>query len=99
MPIWLRHPIRLIRGLFLNRDMNDPLWDGGQVPDHLQQFTPGEILPWKGVSFRVGKVIGGKFPMVILIPAGATHGKRIRNLRIFRDMLREVRDASVSKAG
>jgi hypothetical protein len=92
----LRHPLRALkiafRRIFLNLDNKDPLWDGGAVPAPLQKFAVGEILPWKGISFRVGKVIGGDFPMVILIPADRTRGAKLQSMRNFRDLARQVRD-------
>lgn len=90
----LLHPIRAakiaFRRMFLNLDNKDPLWDGGAVPPALQRFQPGEMLPWKGVQFRVGKVVGGDFPMLILVPAGMTNGEKLRRLRGLRDVARGI---------
>lgn len=92
----LLHPVRALRialrRLLVNRDHNDPLWDGGAIPEPLQRFTVGEVLPWKGLRFKVGKVVGGDFPCVILVPVGATHGAKLRKLRQFRDVTRLARD-------
>lgn len=91
----LLHPLRALRiafrRVFLNLDNKDPLWDGGSIPPALQKFQTGELLPWKGVSFRVGKVIGGDFPMVILVPVDRTHGAKLQAMRNFRDLAREVK--------
>lgn len=86
----IEHPLRaLVRGfrrILLNRAMGDPMWDGGAIPPALAGFTVGESLPWKGVSFKVGKIVGGDFPCVILVPAGRTRGAKLQALRNFRDL-------------
>ncbi len=93
----LRHPLRAftiaLRRILMNRDHNDPLWDGGEVPSYLQQFTVGEALPWKGTMFKVGKVVGGNFPCVILVPVDRTKGAKLKTMRNFRDLARAVRKA------
>lgn len=63
-------------------------FDGGDIPPVLQKFQAGEFLPWKGVQFRVGKVVWGDFPCVILVPAGVTHGRKLQILRQYRDIQR-----------
>lgn len=83
MKLWLRRQLT-------NLDQRDPHWDGGTVPPALERFAVGEILPWKGVQFRVGKIIGGDFPMVIIYPAGATHGAKLQRLRGLRDVGRAI---------
>jgi hypothetical protein len=92
----LLHPLRALtiamRKVLMNRDMADPLWDGGALPPQLERFTPGEALPWKGVQFKVGKVVGGDFPCVILVPVGLTKGAKLQAMRNFRDVARRVRD-------
>jgi len=90
---WLRTPMRWLRGLLVNRDLGDPLWDGGRVPAYLAGFQEGEALPWKGVVFRVGKIVGGDTPAIILVPVGLTHGGKLRTLRAARDLMRQARDA------
>lgn len=91
----LIHPIRALkialRKWLLNVDHADPDWSGGDVPAYLEPFTVGEALPWKGVSFRVGKIVGGDFPMVILVAADRTHGAKLKTLRTYRDMARHDR--------
>ncbi|MET0742942.1 MAG: hypothetical protein ABWY78_06185 [Microvirga sp.] len=72
-------------------------FDGGDIPAELQQFVVGEVLPWKGLKFKVGKVVGGQFPCVILVPAGLTHGMKLRALRHARDRMRE--DGHVAHSG
>jgi hypothetical protein len=78
----LLHPWRALslalRRILVNRDMNDPMWDGGVIPPGLLQFGVGESLPWKGVRFKVGKVVGGDFPCIILVPVGYSHGTHVR---------------------
>lgn len=94
----LRRPLRALviaaRRLLLNRDQNDPLWDGGAIPPALHRFTPGEVLPWKGVAFKVGKIVGGDCPCVILVPVGSTRGAKLRRMRQYRDLVRDLRDAA-----
>jgi hypothetical protein len=89
------HPLRAltiaVRRLLLNRAHGDPLWDGGAIPPALEKFTVGENLPWKGVMFKVGKIVGGDFPMVILVPVDRTRGAKLTVMRNFRDLAREVR--------
>lgn len=77
----------------------------GDLPVALRQFERGELLPWKGVNFRVGKVVGGDFPAIILVPTTPTHGAKLRTMRNFRDAARfkinrerEVRAALLEKA-
>lgn len=59
-------------------------FDGGVIAGPLQQFTVGESLPWKGVRFKVGKVVGGPLPCVILVPVDVTHGRKLQTMRAFR---------------
>lgn len=91
----LRHPLRAIalagRRLFVNRDLNDPLWDGGVIHPMLQPFAEGECLPWKGVLFKVGKVVGGDFPCIILVPVDRSKGAKLNAMRNFRDLARRVK--------
>lgn len=98
----LLHPLRALkialRRLLVNRDANDPLWNGGEVPPFLEPFGVGELLPWKGVSFKVGKVVGGDFPMVILVPVDRTHGEKLRTIRQYRDGARARRRATAAVA-
>jgi len=69
-------------------------FDGGEVPASLAHFSEGEVLPWKGVTFKVGKVVGGALPCIMLVPIGATHGTKLRTMRRFRDRAREARRVS-----
>lgn len=78
---------------------------GGEIPAQLRNFTVGEVLPWKGTTFTVGKIIGGDFPMLILLPSGLTHGAKLRILRKVRDVGRaeleeraKLRGAAVREA-
>lgn len=92
------HPIRALRralrrwSLTLDKNATNPasgdFAHDGSLPVNLQHFQVGEVLPWKGVRFKVGKIIGGDFPCVILVPAGVTHGTKLRTLRNFRDLQR-----------
>jgi hypothetical protein len=90
----IRHPFRALalawRRVILNRNYGDPLWDGGAIPPALQPFTVGERLPWKGVDFRVGKVVGGSVPCIILVPVDRTKGQKLKTMRRFRDVARRV---------
>lgn len=100
----LLHPIRAIK-MRLRRWLQsedagaDPLWTGGEIPKYLEPFQVGESLPWKGVQFRVGKVVGGDFPMVILVPVDRTHGHKLRTLRTYRDIQRHDRAHDKATAG
>ena len=88
------HPIRAlalaVRRWTLREDVNSSTasgdFDAGAIPPQLQRFEKGELLPWKGISFRVGKVVGGDFPCVILVPVALTHGRKLQALRRFRDL-------------
>jgi hypothetical protein len=90
----LRHPLRAlalaIRRWTLREDLHasraDGDWDAGAIPPQLQRFEKGEVLPWKGITFRVGKVVGGEFPCLILIPVGLTRGRKLHALRQLRDL-------------
>lgn len=98
----LRHPIRALkialRRALMNQDAADPLWDGGKIPPALEPFAVGETLPWKGVSFRVGKIIGGDFPMLILVPVDRTHGAKLKVMRTFRDIAAHDRKSQAAMA-
>lgn len=98
----IEHPFRALtrffRRVLTNRDMGDPMWDGGEVPAALKSFTTGESLPWKGVMFKVGKVVGGDFPCVILVPADRTRGAKLQRMRQFRDLARHTRDHRAATA-
>lgn len=97
-PIWrinpCRHPWQAlaysIRRWTLREDLHASTADGtdfqgGAIPPELQRYEKGELLPWKGLTFRVGKVVGGDFPCVILVPVGLTRGAKLRRMRVFRD--------------
>ncbi len=69
------------------------------IPLGLRHFEKGEVLPWKGVKFKVGKVVGGDCPCVILVPVGPTHGAKLQTMRTFRDTARAERtDRSRTRA-
>lgn len=92
----LLHPVRALkrtlRRWLQSEDAGvDPLWTGGEIPAYLEGFAVGESLPWKGVRFKVGKVVGGDFPCVILVPVDRTHGHKLRTLRTYRDLERHDR--------
>jgi hypothetical protein len=82
------HPLRAlklaIRRWTLRADLRSPQI-GGEIPPVLMQFSEGELLAWKGVNFRVGKIAGGDFPALILVPSGITKGAKLRGLRNMRD--------------
>jgi len=88
MRTWLR---RLVRRWTLRQDARDPRVPT-DLPLALQRVQVGECLPWKGTTFKVGKVIGGDFPCIILVPNGLTRGAKLRGLRNARDTFRAVRD-------
>lgn len=83
--------LRSLRAMHVRHDhaATNPVtgdFDAGDVPEQLRHFAPGEVLPWKGVSFKVGKVCGGEFPCIILVPTSITHGAKLRTMRRFRDL-------------
>ena len=51
----------------------------------LENFEVGELVPLKGVMFRVGRVVGGDVPVLLLSPTGPTHGAKLQTLRDYRD--------------
>lgn len=76
--------LRLAHDFPLSKRASDDDWiarDEPNIPPHLSQYQPNEILKWKGVEFRVLKVIGDPMPSIILVPASSTHGKRVAALR------------------
>lgn len=92
-----RHPIRALRMAVrrwtLREESKMTGADGdfehpGAIPPELRHFEKGEVLPWKGVMFRVGKVVGGLFPCIILVPTGLTKGAKLTTMREFRDAAR-----------
>ena len=97
MKIWtnnaLLHPIRALkialRNWFNRMDDNASDWSG-TVPKYLENFHEGELLPWKGLQFKVGKIVGGDHPCVIIVPTDRTHGAKLQHLRAFRDHNRRV---------
>jgi hypothetical protein len=106
-PIWtinpFVHPLRAlalsIRRWTLREDINSSTADGdfdaGAIPPQLQRYEPGELLPWKGLTFRVGKVVGGPQACIILVPVGLTHGSKLQTLRQYRALAREQEQLDV----
>ncbi len=93
-----RFVIRELRRFHIRDDNNatSPLdgdFDGGEIPHELQHFQRGELVPFKGLMFRVGKVVGGPMPAVILVPVGLTRGTKLRTMRQFRDRARAQKRA------
>lgn len=68
-------------------------FDGGTLPPELRHFEKGELVPFKGVFFRVGQVVGGPMPALILVPVGATKGTKLRTMKNFRDRARAMKRA------
>lgn len=68
-----------VTGSDANGDLHEP-----DIPPHLQQFQEREVIPLKGVQFRVGKVVGGDFPALILVPTGVTTRHKLDTIRAFR---------------
>lgn len=97
------HPIRAVKLVFrrwlLRADLRNPALPEN-LPPALERFEVGESLPWKGTTFKVGKIIGGDFPMIILVPTGMTRGAKLQGLRNMRDIGRAhlKRGAEVRKA-
>lgn len=54
------------------------------IPEYLQQFAEKELIPIKGVKFRVGKVVGGDFPCLMLVPTGLTDRRKIDTIKHYR---------------
>lgn len=105
LPFW-RYPVfackALLRRFFLSLAHDIPLTRRGSdeawaardeaLPSYLSQFTRGELLKWKGVEFRVLKVVGDPSPGLILVPTASTHGQRIAAFRaIRREQVKERR--------
>lgn len=92
----LLHPVRALkfalRRWLSHHDNADPEWTGGPVPAFLEPFAVGESLPWKGISFKIGKIVGGDFPLLILVPVDVTHGAKLKKIRDYRDLSRHARD-------
>jgi hypothetical protein len=84
----LRHPVRALKLAFrlwlLRGDLRSPDLPT-DIPPALEPFRVGELLPWKGTMLRVGKIVGGDFPALILIPVSRTHGAKLKGLRNLRD--------------
>lgn len=99
----LLHPIRALKLAFrralLRADLRDPSVPS-DLPPEFERFAVGEVLPWKGTKFKVGKIVGGDFPVIILVPAGRTRGATLQGLRNVRDIGRAhlKRGADVRKA-
>jgi hypothetical protein len=83
------HPLRALRRWLLQRDANNPSLPSAEQ-SALMHFTVGESFPIKGVWLKVGKVVGGDVPMLILVPSGRTRGARLRTLRALRDIGRDA---------
>lgn len=91
-----RFTLRGLRSMQLKDDRNatNPAtgdFDGGAIPPEFAHFQVGEVLPWKGHRFKVGKVVGGELPCIILVSAGPTRGTKLRTLKNFRDAERRRR--------
>jgi hypothetical protein len=78
-----------VRRWLLRGDLRSPDLPA-DIPPALQQFHVGELLPWKGTTLKVGKIVGGDFPALILIPTGRTHGATLKGLRNMRDLGRHA---------
>lgn len=90
---------RVIRRWVMTADMRNPSLPD-DLPPGLERFTVGESFPLKGSWFKVGKVVGGEFPVIILVPTGMTRGAKLQGLRNMRDIGRAhlKRGADVRKA-
>lgn len=90
----LRHPILalavVLRRIVLHLDQRATNPKTGDfdaptdLPPALERFQQGELLPWKGVNFRVAKIAGGATPAIVLVPTTPTHGAKLRVMRNFR---------------
>jgi len=104
LPPW-RYPLFRLRALIrrallslahdtpLTARASDEAWVARteDLPPYLVQFQHGELLKWKGVEFRVLKVVGNPSPAIIIVATGATHGKlvsKVRELRRFQKVER-----------
>lgn len=89
----LLHPIRAvkyaIRRMVLRADAREVALTA-ELPPSLQRFVEGERVPLKGTWFEVGKLVGGDYPVIILVPRGLTHGAKLGGLRRARDLMRVV---------
>jgi hypothetical protein len=89
---WTAFKLALRRRLVRFVQQHDEGWPdlpSKNLPPMLEQFEVGEVLPWKGVKFKVGKVVGPPFPCVILVPTDLSHGHKLKTMRVFRDVTRQ----------
>jgi hypothetical protein len=87
--------LRLAGEISLTKTATDEAWVARveDLPPALRQFQRGELLPWKGVEFRVLKVVGNPSPAIILVPTKVTHGKIVNTYRaVRREQVRDARD-------
>jgi hypothetical protein len=52
----------------------------------LGDFQVGELVPLKGIMFRVGRIAGGEYPVLLLSPIGKTKGAKLKAMREYRDV-------------
>lgn len=84
--------LRLAGEISLSPRASDEEWASRQerVPPALQQFERGELLKWKGVEFRVFKVVGDPTPGIIIVPTAITHGKKVKTYRQVRQAQKDL---------
>lgn len=85
--------LRLAHDTPLTKRATDEAWvaRAEDVPPYLAQFQHGELLKWKGVEFRVLKVVGNPSPALIIVATNATHGKLVQKIRETRRIQKAVR--------
>lgn len=71
--LWRRWRVR--RDLYENKPERHPA---------LSQVTIGEIVPFKGVNWRVADVREQPIPAVIFVPLGETRASKVQHLRELR---------------
>jgi hypothetical protein len=87
--------LRLAREIPLTKAASDDDWitRTEDLPPALMQFQRGELLKWKGIEFRVLKVVGNPSPALILVPTRVTHGKIVNTYRaVRREQVKDARD-------
>jgi hypothetical protein len=85
--------LRLAHDTPLTKRATDDEWiaRAEDLPPYLLQFQHGEFLKWKGVEFRVLKVVGNPSPAIIIVATGATHGKIVEKFRETRRIQKAIR--------
>jgi hypothetical protein len=74
-----------LRGLWMRWRVHHDLYE--DKPEHhpaLRSFQKGELLPWKGTTWRVADIRERPIPALILVPSGETLASKFQHLREIR---------------